>query len=175
MKYYKFLISNQASEKDVKELLAMLESYFKTHDDPEQMQINLDGAHWIGERIPECSIIIKHKDEVVGSTFIMPCTKEIMKKFVSKEINEAELGEEIKNKVSYENMDAIYLCSVFVKPEHRNKGLALKGTLTSIEKISKKAHKEIESLFYWAYSEEGKRLANKVAKSVKLHLYARPA
>lgn len=172
MEKYIFLKPEDVTDKDVDDLLEMLESFFTTQYDSEQMQINGKSSKWVGENIPECSMIIKFGDEVVGSAFIIPCTKKIMEDFISSRINEAELVERVKAwEPDYKKMKAIYLCSAFVKEEHRGKGLTLQGFVNSIKKIVPRRRNIV--LFYWAYSKEGKNLAEKIAKKLKMKIFAR--
>lgn len=168
---YKFLNSKEASRKDVAELLVLLENYFETAHNPDQMQINDEARDWVGKNIPECSTLIKHDGKVIGSVFVMPCTLKIMNEFVSKKISEARLAEEIREwGPNYEKMECVYLCSAFVAPEHRGKGLAFRSAVRTIRGIL--GDRKLP-LFYWGYSEEGKNLAERVAKEFGVKIYAR--
>ena len=67
--------------------------------------------------------------------------------------------------------DAIYLCSASVLPEYRHKGLAKKTTIEAINAIRK--DNPVNSLFYWPFSEDGRKLAEAVAAEVGLPLFER--
>jgi predicted GNAT family acetyltransferase len=55
--------------------------------------------------------------------------------------------------------------------EYRGKGIATKLTTEAIEQIKKE--QPIAALFVWPFSEEGKQLAEKIAKLTQLPLYYR--
>ena len=151
------------SMKDHIKAAKMMNEYFKTDDDPEQATINMDNIKWVQENIIDCGDVIKFNGEIIGNTFILPCNKELMNKFLFKEINENQLFEEIKKKINYNNFDTIYLCSSFIKPEYRGKGLAIQGRIKSIKKIiGKRKIKPI--LFYDAWTPEGDKSCKKVAE-----------
>jgi hypothetical protein len=157
----------KTNKKDWQEVGKIAEAYFKTHEDPEQAQITEERAAWIRKEFPECLNLMKSENKVIGVTFVLPCTNELMNQFLSKEINEEDLFVQIQNKMNYDNLETIYLCSAIVIPEFRRKGLALQGTIKSIEKILEKRNIR-PTLFYWAYSKEGLSLAKRVAKALNL-------
>lgn len=174
MHNYRFLNSDQISSADRDELLLMVENYFDTQHDPEQMQIPPPGTKtsWISARIPECGIVIKLNNAVVGSTLILPCSLTLMQGFVTGRINEAQLSEKIQEKSHpYASMQATYFCSAFIVPEHRGKNLALRALQFSIQNI----HAEKLPLFYWQYSQEGKIIAEKLKTHFGVELFARSA
>jgi len=150
----------------------LAENYFNTHEDKEQININDKYTQWILDNIPDYLNIIKFKGDVVGFNFILPSDNEMMDKFILKEINEAELFNRIMKKSEYSNPEAIYLCAVFIKDRFRRKGIVLEASVKSIKKVTG-SNKIKPILFYWAYSKEGKRLAEKVSKIVGLTLKAR--
>jgi hypothetical protein len=100
----------------------------------------------------------------------LPADKEIMEKFISKEMNEDELLRAVQKKVTLKNFDAVYLCSALIKPEFRGKGYAKNSMKTSIKKI---AGNKKPILFYWKFSEEGAGLAKKIAEELNLEIRKR--
>lgn len=162
MNQFSFLNASQVEEKDVLELITLIENQFDTRNHPEQMQINDENRLWVRSKIPECALIIKDKDIVIGSTLIIPSILVVMNDFISGKIHEADLVHQMqREEINYKKMQAIYLCSAFIKPEYRGKGLALKALIKSIHDINPENHPF--PLYYWAYSQDGKRLADKLA------------
>jgi GNAT superfamily N-acetyltransferase len=101
---------------------------------------------------------------------LIPTTHELMQRFLSKEITEQQLFDLTPTTGLY---TALYLCSALVLPEFRGKGIARQLTCDAIRSI-KKDH-PLEHLFFWAFSEEGDRLASVAANELQLPLHKRPA
>jgi GNAT superfamily N-acetyltransferase len=99
---------------------------------------------------------------------VIPTTRVLMEQFINKRISEHELLKKTPLKVQYES---IYLCSALVLPEYRRKGLAKNLALKAIKSIRKQY--PIKTLFCWAFSTEGKKLATSIAKELSLPLYKR--
>lgn len=157
--------------KDLRDTADLAEKYFGTRKDPEQMPTDEKASNWILHNIPECVNVIKNNGEIIGFSFIMPCNEELMKQFISKKLNESQLYKEIKKKITYKNFTTIYLCSAFVKPDYRKKGLASKAVMKSIEKIMK--NNKIPTLFFEAYSEDGRKTVEAMAKKLKIQVKER--
>ena len=94
---------------------------------------------------------------------IIPTVNELMEKFIRAEISEQELFDATKPGMKY---DCIYLCSATVLPEYRRKGMALKMTVDAVKKIMQDF--PIRKLFVWPFSEEGKKLAQRVGEECGL-------
>jgi hypothetical protein len=160
----------EISFEDINNTSRLSEDYFQTHIDPEQININEENKMWIYKNIPNSVNVVKFGDEVIGFSFILPCSKKLMDKFVSKKINEAQLFDSIK-KLDFE-IECIYLCAVIIKPEFRGEGLGSKATLKSISGFAAKMNKK-PILFYWAYSKEGDSLAKRVSRESGFNLKKR--
>lgn len=156
---------------EMRESMALTEKYFGTASDPEQAPIIPDNAVWLRTHIASCLNIIRYKGKMIGLSLIYPCAKKIMDDFISRKINEAELLDEMKKAAANRRPEAIYLCSAFVEPEFRGRGLALKSIILSIKKTFDL--KKRPPIFYWAYSNEGGKLAVKVASVLGLEIYKR--
>jgi hypothetical protein len=91
-----------------------------------------------------------------------------MNKFINKEISERELYELTPLNTKYE---AIYLCSALLLEEFRGKGIAQRLGVSAIENI--KIDHPIKALFFWSFSKEGEKLAEKVSSLIGLPLYNR--
>ena len=157
------------SREDIEETARISEEYFGTMKDSEQMSTVRENRDWVYENCRDYLNIIRRGDEVIGYSFMLPCTSRLKQEFISRKITEAELFAEIQ-KLNIKKPEAIYLCASVIREEYRRKGLAVNGFVKLIEKI-KKHSKPV--LFYWGYSREGEFLANKVAKITGLKIYAR--
>ena len=146
---------------------------FGTSTDKNQWHPTEEDSVFVMNNLPECMNIIRDDDNFIGFTLIIPSTRELMDNFINKEINENDLWLAAKNrKVTLDNFSAIYLCSAIIDKNYRRRGLSSNGFVKSIRKlIGKKNVKPI--LFYWAYSNEGKLVADKVAKILNLKLEKR--
>jgi hypothetical protein len=172
MSTYQFLNASQVTSVEWEKLKAMLEAFYNTQNDPDQIQIrpSSTGKNWISTRIPECAVIIKSGDELVGSTLVLPCTQAWMQDFITGRINEAQLAEKIRESdLTYETMETIYSCSAFIVPEHRGKGLAAQALIHSIRNITTRKI----PIFYWEYSTIGKIITEKYAAHLGVELYVR--
>jgi GNAT superfamily N-acetyltransferase len=108
------------------------------------------------------------KNGPIAWILVFPTTRELMIRFIKRQIDERDLLKKTPLGVKY---DAIYLCSALVLPEYRRKGLAKRLMCKAIKSIQKQH--PIKFLFYWAFSEEGKKLASSVAKELNLPLFRR--
>ncbi len=161
--------TGKISPEDTTETGALAEAYFTTHQDPDQIPVNEENRRWIYEHIPECLNIIRDDEKIVGFSFILPTSYQIMEAFLSKKINEAKMFEEVKSSWSNTFIDAIYLCSAVVVPAYQRKGLASRAMTASIRQFTEKTGIK-PSLFYWKFSVAGERLALHVAQNLKLEL-----
>lgn len=89
-----------------------------------------------------------------------------MNQFLNKEITEKELIKNIKTKITKKNIETLYVMSAYIHKDHRTKGIA---TNTIIKMISyyQKEYENIE-LFAWTFSEQGKKLFEKIKKITNL-------
>ncbi|MBI2044655.1 hypothetical protein HYT23_01215 [Candidatus Pacearchaeota archaeon] len=158
--------------KDHLDSAKMMEEYFKTSENPEEAQINMKNIKWVHENVLDFDNIIKFEGKIIGNTFMLPCTKDLMGRFLSNSINENQLFEEIKKNVNPKKFDAIYLCSSFIKPEFRGKGLSVEARMKTIKRVTKNL-KIKPILFYEPYTEEGEKSCEKVAEILGLELRKR--
>jgi hypothetical protein len=91
-----------------------------------------------------------------------------MNQFINKKISERELYELTPLNAKYE---AIYMCSALLLEEFRGKGIAQGIAIKAIESI--KIDHSIKALFFWAFSKEGEKLAEKLSRLIGLPLYKR--
>jgi hypothetical protein len=98
----------------------------------------------------------------------IPTTLDLMNQFINKKISERELYELTPLNTKYE---AIYLCSALLLEEFRGKGIAQTLGVRAIENI--KIDHSIKALFFWSFSKEGEKLAEKVSELMSLPLFKR--
>lgn len=154
-------ISKKIESEKIDKTLEITENFFETENDPNQIPINKDSEDKILS-IHKDAIIVKNdeNDEPIAWCVIIPTSIDTMNKFLNKEITEKEL---MNIACIEKKFEALYLCSVFVIPEYRNKGYA-KNLMT--EGINKLQGNNQTPLYYWAYSNEGKELVNSLSKSL---------
>jgi len=98
----------------------------------------------------------------------IPTTLYLMNQFINKKISERELYELTPLNTNYE---AIYLCSALLLEEFRGKGIAQTLGVRAIENIM--TDHSIKALFFWSFSKEGEKLAEKVSALMSLPLFKR--
>jgi len=149
-------------------MIKLAEEFFATKNDPTQLSIDEHVMAQLHAVHPATISQKKTRKGPVAWVLVIPTTSQVMKKFLKGEYNERELLENTPIGGTY---DTIYLCSALVLPEYRRKGLAKELTIKSIQSIRKKH--PIKHLFVWEFSNEGRTLAQMVAKEVGLPLRRR--
>lgn len=149
-------------------MIHLAEEFFDVRNDPTQISIDRKVMTRLRKIHPSTITEKSTKKGPIAWILVIPTTKSLMRQFIKKQINERELLEKTPFRVKY---DTIYLCSALVLPEHRGKGLAKSLLLKAVKSIQRKH--PINSLFYWSFSIEGKKLARSVAKEIGLPLYRR--
>ena len=146
-------------------MIALVTEFFDTRNDPDQISVTTEEREKLENiHLATMSELADENGPIVW-ILLIPTTKEIMAHFIDGSITEKQLLQETQPGMAY---DTIYLCSASVLPEHRHKGLAKKVTVDAINSI-RKDH-PIVSLFYWPFSDEGKKLAQAIAEEVRLPL-----
>ena len=149
-------------------MIQLVTEFFDVKNDPEQLDVDERVIAHLHELHPATLSEVANEDGPIVWILVIPTLHKIMERFVSGEISEKGLVDETPVGAAY---DAIYLCSASVLPEYRHKGLAKKTTIEAISAIHK--DNPIKSLFYWPFSEEGRKLATAVAAEVGLPLFER--
>lgn len=151
------------------EILTKTDEIFGVSNDPFQIPVTKETWDKMIYLHPE-SITYKLNDKgkLMGWFGVVPTTIDLMNKFVNGEISENEMFDRTDKQV---NPEALYLGGVVVLPEYRNRGIATELLKESIIKF-RKINPNIK-LFYWAFSEEGKKLAGKIAKDLNLDIFGR--
>ena len=151
-----------------KRMLQLVNEFFDVKNDPDQLDVNEEVIEHLQKLHPATMSELTEGDGPVVWILLIPTLHTVMERFISGAISETQLLNETQFNVAY---DAIYLCSASVLPEYRHKGLAKKLTNDAISDIRK--DNPVKSLFYWPFSEEGRMLAESVAKEAGLPLFHR--
>ena len=149
-------------------MLQLVNEFFDTKNDPDQLDVDQEIIAHLHEMHPATLSEVTEDDGPIVWILVIPTLKSTMERFISGTISEKQMYEETPMGVPY---DAVYLCSASVLPEHRHKGLAKKTTIDAINNI--RNDYPIKSLFYWPFSDEGRRLAKSVATETGLPLFER--
>jgi predicted GNAT family acetyltransferase len=147
-------------------LIQLSDEVFSSRVDPDQLNVNENVMEHLQLIHPDTISEYDDGNGPVCWILCIPTTLDLMSKFIEQKISERELYELTPLNVKYE---AIYMCSALLLEEFRGKGIAQKLALQAIENI--KIDHPIKALFFWAFSKEGEKLAEKVSRLVGLPLY----
>lgn len=156
------------NQNNLHRLLQLVEETFDVKNDPEQLDVNQAVITRLQQMHPCAMTEITNDDGPIAWALLIPTTTDVMNRFLLKEISEKQLYELTPIDAKFET---VYLCSAIVLPEFRRKGL-LKMVLTDAILEIRKEH-PIESLFVWAFTQEGDLAAQKIADLVGLPLFKR--
>jgi hypothetical protein len=149
-------------------MIQLSEKVFSSRTDPDQLNVNENVMDHLQLIHPDT---ISEYDEGNGPIcwiLCIPTTLDLMNQFINKKISERELYELTPLNTKYE---AIYLCSALLLEEFRGKGIAQTLGVRAIENI--KIDHSIKALFFWSFSKEGEKLAEKVSELMSLPLFKR--
>jgi len=149
-------------------MIQLSEEVFSSRTDPDQLNVNENVMDHLQLIHPDT---ISEYDEGNGPIcwiLCIPTTIDLMNQFINKKISERELYELTPLNTKYE---AIYLCSALLLEEFRGKGIAQTLGIRAIENI--KIDHSIKALFFWSFSKEGEKLAEKVSELMSLPLFKR--
>jgi hypothetical protein len=149
-------------------MIQLATEVFDAHNDPEQLDVNEEVIEYLRKVHPACVSELFDGDGPVIWLILIPTTDKLMNDFIEEKISESELLNQTPLNIKY---DALYLCSVMVLAEFRQKGLAKKIAFQAIKKI--RADHPIKKLFTWNFSEEGSLLAESISKNESLPLFKR--
>jgi hypothetical protein len=156
------------TQENLARMIRLADEVFGMKQDPTQISIDKKVMTRLRKIHPNTMTEKSTKKGPIAWILVFPTTKDLMKQFISKKINEQELLKRTPLQTEY---NAVYLCSALVLPENRRKGLAKRQMCKAITSI-RKQH-PIEFLFYWAFSTQGEKLAVSVAKECNLPLFGR--
>ncbi len=171
---------------NLERMIELAEKTFATRKDPRQISVTEEVMERLRRIHPATLTEQDDGNGPVAWVLVLPTTHDLMVRFIAKQTNEQELleetlrprkkhrGRQAQGDTPFQGKyDALYLCSALVLPEYRGKGLAKRLICAAIKSIQ--ADHPIKYLFYWAFSVEGKRLAEAVAKEIGLPLLKRSA
>ena len=147
-------------------LIQLADEVFAVKSDPSQLDVNPEVRERLHQIHP--ATVSAHDDGngPVAWVLLIPTTIGLMKRFLKSEISEKELFELTPLNVSY---DAIYLCSALVLEEYRRKGITKQLALAAIKSIRTKH--PLKAAFVWAFSPEGDKAAEMIARLAGLPLH----
>ena len=153
---------------NLERLIQLADNVFAAKSDPDQLDVDWQVLEKLRRIHPSTVSDFDEGTGPVAWVLLIPTTKDLMKRFLDKEISERQLYEMTPIGGSY---DAIYLCSALVLEEFRRKGIAKQLALKAIEDI-RKDH-PIKAIFVWSFTKEGDMGAESIAKHASLPLYKR--
>ncbi|MFA4887153.1 MAG: hypothetical protein WC595_02995 [Candidatus Nanoarchaeia archaeon] len=157
---------------DVKKASALCEAYFSTEKDVTQIPTSTLNSQWIYDHIKEYLNIIRLDGIMIGYTFMLPSTLSLMKDFITHNITEATLFEQLKYLDLTQPPEAIYLSDTVLLPAYRGNGFATTAFVKTLTAIT--AASPIKPvLFYWKHSPEGERLAQRIVQETGLVLHVK--
>ena len=149
-------------------LIQLADEVFSSRTDPDQLNVDENVMEHL--QLIHLDTISEYDDGNGPVCWILciPTTLDLMTQFIDRKISERELYELTPLNIKYE---AIYMCSALLLEEFREKGIAQGLAVKAIENI--KIDHSIKALFFWAFSKEGEKLAEKLSGLIGLPLYKR--
>ncbi len=132
------------------------EEIFDTAVNPEQIPINDESRKKLDALTPYWLTYKLEGGEPISWVIVIPTTKDLMTKFLAKEITEKELMNLTRQGSIF---DALYLCSAITVPEHRGQGLAISLLKEAINNFHLG---EGFALFAWPTTEDGFKIVNRL-------------
>ena len=151
-------------------MIELADQVFAAKSDPDQIQVDEEVVRKLTRLHRATMTEESGADGPVAWMLVIPTTRDLMERFLRKEIGERELLDETPVGGHY---DAVYLCSALVLPEYRNRGRATRMLTEAVRSIQR--DHPITQVFCWAFSPGGERLARRVARELGLPLHAREA
>jgi hypothetical protein len=149
-------------------IIQLSDEVFSSRTDPDQLNVDEKVMEHLQLIHPDTLSEYDDGNGPVCWILCIPTTLDLMNQFINKEISERELYVLTPLNTKYE---AIYMCSALLLEEFRGKGIAQNLAVQAIENI-KRDH-NIKALFFWAFSIEGEKLAEKLSGLMGLPLYRR--
>jgi hypothetical protein len=147
-------------------MIQLSDEVFSSRTDPDQLNVDEKVMKHLQLIHPATISEYEEGNGPICWVLCIPTTLDLMNQFIDQKISERELYELTPLNAKYE---AIYLCSALLLEEFRGKGIALKIAIQALERI--KIDHALKALFFWAFSKEGEKLAEKVSGLMGLPLY----
>jgi hypothetical protein len=149
-------------------MIQLSDAIFSSRIDPDQLNVDENVMERLQLIHPNSISEYDDGNGPVCWILCIPTTLDLMHQFIDQKISEKELYELTPLNTKYE---AIYLCSALLLEEFRGKGIAQRLSLQAIAKI--KIDHPIKALFFWSFSKEGEKLAEKISGLIDLPLFKR--
>lgn len=149
-------------------MIQLADEVFSSRTDPDQLNLDENVMKHLQLIHPNTMSEYDNGNGPVCWILCIPTTLDLMTQFINKEISERDLYELTPLNTKYE---AIYLCSALLLEEFRGKGIAQRLGVKALENI--KIDHSIKALFFWSFSKEGEKLADKASGLMGLPLYKR--
>lgn len=143
-------------EQILDKILEINEEFFKTNNDPTQISSSRENFYKLQKLSPKTFVYKLNQGVPISWVFIIPTSKDLMNKFLDKQINERELLDLTTPQNLYES---VYLCAAFTLPEYRRKGYIVEMFKEAIEGIPLIQNFQ---LFAWSFSKEGEKIIEKL-------------
>ena len=151
---------------NLERMLELAEEVFASKNDPNQLDVNEEVMEQLQRIHPESIAEYDNGHGPICWIIQIPTTRQLMDQFLTNEISEKQLFELTPLNVPYQS---VYLCSGMVLQEFRRKGIAKKLAFDALSKI-RESH-PIESLFVWAFTQDGDIASESLAKLSGLPLF----
>lgn len=151
-----------------KRMIRLAEDFFSVKNDPSQLDVNQEVIEKLEGLHPDTLSEEVEGDGPVVWILLIPTSLDTMHQFLNQEITESQLLGRSKPGDVFE---AVYLCSALVLPEFRRQGRAERVASEAIRSI--RSQHPVNSLYVWAFSEDGERLAQRIADKAGLPLFKR--
>lgn len=152
---------------NLKRMLALIDEVFETKSDPHQLSFTEDDMEHLARLHSNCLNELANEDGPYAWISIFPTNLELANDFIGGKSTERELFDKTVTLMPSQ-FNTVYLCSALVLPEFRRSNLAFNVSCEAVQAM--KNTFQIEHLLVWPFSEEGERLAKKIAEAVQLPL-----
>lgn len=152
---------------NLKRMLQLVDEVFESKSDPHQLSFTEEDMEHLAQLHSACLNELSNDDGPIAWISVFPTSHALAKDFVAGKSTERELFDRTLLLPTSE-LTTIYLCSALVLPEFRMQNLAFKTTIKAIDQM--KSNLNITQLLVWPFSQEGEKLAKKIAEGSQLPL-----
>jgi len=107
----------------------------------------------ISKLFPYALTVIKTDDKIIGYTYILPTTNDLMQRFINGTLNEKKVIQEINKNIRYNNCDAAYLAGAVISEEYQNKGYAVRATIDTLLSMDSERGMKIRDIYIWPFTD----------------------
>lgn len=145
----------EINEEQLGKLIAFVEPFFETASDPTQIPATEEAYRKL-LALDSHSVELRadSSGNVVSYAAVLPTSKELMEKFLGREVTEREMFD----RTEAIHPEALYLMAVAVDKNFKGKGDVF-GMMKEIIQYFQGRNPDLE-LFVWEFSEEGKRFVS---------------